>query len=419
MPARWNSGVADTFKDRYQELFEKIGTGAVQRERDHELPHEQLAWLVESGFSALLVPAEFGGGGARHSESLELLAELARHDPHLAHIFRTQLSTIDTALLDQTSPESPQTLAGIVAGDFYGAAILERSSAAVGTLETRVARDGDGWRLNGRKYYSTSTLYANRITVLAQLDHEHDHGEEAELVSVVVPADAPGVERIDDWAGFGQQLTASGTTVFHDVALPGDAVRPNRGEEDLGGHTGALLQVILLAVIDGITRNAVDDAVAYVAARNRTFSNAAASSPREDPIVQETVGDLIGRAYAVASARHRASEALDRSFAAARSGDPRRAAVAAQEAQVEAAAAQLVVVPNGLAVATELFDVGGASTVDRDRAFDRHWRNVRTIATHNPHRNKARLLGDVHLNGSALENNFLAGRSGDSGPGGS
>jgi hypothetical protein len=37
-----------------------------------------------------------------------------------------------------------------------------------------------------------------------------------------------------------------------------------------------------------------------------------------------------------------------------------------------------------LAETTELFEVGGASAVGTGHALDRHWRNVRTIASHNP-----------------------------------
>jgi alkylation response protein AidB-like acyl-CoA dehydrogenase len=50
---------------------------------------------------------------------------------------------------------------------------------------------------------------------------------------------------------------------------------------------------------------------------------------------------------------------------------------------------------------TELFEVGGASAVGKERALDRHWRNVRTIASHNPAVQRKRAIGDHVLNGRA------------------
>ncbi|MVT78222.1 hypothetical protein CVM73_22100 [Bradyrhizobium forestalis] len=39
---------------------------------------------------------------------------------------------------------------------------------------------------------------------------------------------------------------------------------------------------------------------------------------------------------------------------------------------------------SSLAATTELFEVGGAFSDLRELAIDRHWRNARTIASHNP-----------------------------------
>jgi hypothetical protein len=48
---------------------------------------------------------------------------------------------------------------------------------------------------------------------------------------------------------------------------------------------------------------------------------------------------------------------------------------------------------------TQLFEVGGASAVGKQHALDRHWRNVRTIASHNPAIHRKRAIGDYALNG--------------------
>ena len=46
-----------------------------------------------------------------------------------------------------------------------------------------------------------------------------------------------------------------------------------------------------------------------------------------------------------------------------------------------------------------IFDALGASDVSEELVLDRHWRNARTLASHNPRGHKARILGDWLING--------------------
>ena len=46
--------------------------------------------------------------------------------------------------------------------------------------------------------------------------------------------------------------------------------------------------------------------------------------------------------------------------------------------------------------------VGGASATKRSFNLDRHWRNARTLASHNPGTYKARAIGDHVINGTPL-----------------
>jgi len=55
----------------------------------------------------------------------------------------------------------------------------------------------------------------------------------------------------------------------------------------------------------------------------------------------------------------------------------------------------------------------GASGVSEDLLLDRHWRNARTLASHNPRVYKARILGDWLINGTdPLPNLAKLGRGG-------
>jgi alkylation response protein AidB-like acyl-CoA dehydrogenase len=59
-------------------------------------------------------------------------------------------------------------------------------------------------------------------------------------------------------------------------------------------------------------------------------------------------------------------------------------------------------------VTSRLFEVGGATAVLSESGLDRHWRNARTIASHNPAIFRQAAIGDYLLNGTEPETDFRA-----------
>ncbi len=74
----------------------------------------------------------------------------------------------------------------------------------------------------------------------------------------------------------------------------------------------------------------------------------------------------------------------------------------AHQAAVIAAKTKLIVDDLTIRSGSRLFDVGGASATKKSRNLDRHWRNARTLASHNPGSLKARALGEYELHGTPL-----------------
>ena len=72
------------------------------------------------------------------------------------------------------------------------------------------------------------------------------------------------------------------------------------------------------------------------------------------------------------------------------------------DASLRAAQAKVIVDDLALKAATLLFEVGGASATRESANLDRHWRNIRTISSHNPIAYKARAIGDYVVNGNQL-----------------
>jgi alkylation response protein AidB-like acyl-CoA dehydrogenase len=121
--------------------------------------------------------------------------------------------------------------------------------------------------------------------------------------------------------------------------------------------------------------------------------------------VQSVVGRVSAAAFAAEATVLAAAEQLDALTRAHVQGVVTQADHDA--ADVAAYQAQVVVVDLVLRSATELFEVGGASATSTERHLDRHWRNARTIASHNPVVLKERTIGDHVLNGTSPSAGFV------------
>jgi alkylation response protein AidB-like acyl-CoA dehydrogenase len=74
---------------------------------------------------------------------------------------------------------------------------------------------------------------------------------------------------------------------------------------------------------------------------------------------------------------------------------------ALERSWIAVAQAQTVVTDAVLDATTLVFDALGSSGTFRSLGLDRHWRNARTLASHNPRVHKRRIVGDLLVNGAS------------------
>ena len=382
----------------FRPIFERIAAGAAEREIERRLPFEEVGWLQKAGFGAVTVPVEFGGAGASVPQLFRLLIELAEADSNLPQLLRAHFTVVESFTVRPEGENRDRWLRLIGAGALFGNATHERSSATVGSLSTRVVPGPGGGFLSGVKHYSTGALFADWILVAAVDLNDNP-------LSVTVPGDAPGVDRRDDWDGFGQRLTGSGTTVFDKVFVPDSDIEAS----DFGApsHVTGFLQLVLLASLVGVGRAALRDATRFVSERTRVYSQGLADRATDDPLIQQVIGRLSALVYAAQAVTLSAAEAVGAAHDAAILGRSNAAAVA--RAEREAVQAQLVVTDLILTATTQLFEVGGASATSERLRLDRHWRNARTLSSHNPAIYQSRAIGDHLLNGDGLLYAWAAG----------
>ncbi|MFC5679653.1 acyl-CoA dehydrogenase family protein [Aeromicrobium endophyticum] len=384
-------------------IAERARAEAVQREREGTGLGDLVADLLSAGLGRLRVPARLGGVEASVAQLGSVLVDLSAAESNLTQVFRGHLGFVELllqqgrgAVVDELlglagqgrmfGPAASSRAAGATPGGAPPGPEPERPSGITLTDGVWLHDDGDGLRLSGAKYYTTGSLYADWINVLVV--------QESGVVEVVVPRDDPGVVIVDDWNGFGQRFTASGTATFTNVPVRDGFVLAH-DDPDVIDYLGAFYQLVHSATQAGIAQRATEDAAEVVRRRRRTYP-LAGGEPQQDPHVLGVVGEMASRAFGA-----RASVALlcDRADGYLSSdGHDRRRALDGLVA--DSAAVQVLNSRLSGEVGWLLFDAASASALDADLALDRHWRNARAVSSHNPSVYKARLVGDVAVNGT-------------------
>ncbi|CAH0145936.1 acyl-CoA dehydrogenase family protein [Microbacterium sp. Bi121] len=378
----------------FRPVFERIAEGAAERDRTRRRPHEQVDLLKQARFGALRLPREEGGFGATIEQEHALLIELGAADSNLPQIWRNHFAFVEDMLFDDERGRNEQWRAEIATGALFGGAWSEAGGRSFFDMRTALTRTAEGAVLSGQKFYSTGSLFADWISVLAT---GPDTGD---MSLVLIEADAAGVTLVDDWDGIGQRLTGSGTTTFDEVVVPGGRWYPFAQR---ARYQEAVYQLNHLATLAGICRAAQRDLTDAVRSRLRNYPQGLAAAPREDGQIQEVVGRVSALASSAEASVRWAARVLDDVVAVLAvdpaSDDP-DVVDALRAATIAVYEAQLTVTDAALQASTLLFDALSSSALAEDRALDRHWRNARTVASHNPRVYKARLVGDWHLNGA-------------------
>ena len=162
----------------------------------------------------------------------------------------------------------------------------------------------------------------------------------------------------------------------------------------------SFLQLVLLTSMAGAGRAALREAIAFVLPRNRTFnvpSGPGRALPKDDPLVQRVIGRVSSLVYTAETLVLTLAQHLEDLYQLAQHGKATEADFVTT--QIKAFQTQQIVIPTVLDATTAIFDVGGASATSEKRQLDRHWRNARTAASHNPAIQRERAIGDYFLNG--------------------
>ncbi|MET9428832.1 acyl-CoA dehydrogenase family protein [Streptomyces sp. NPDC003036] len=371
-------------------VVKDLAEGAIARDLNRELPREQVRAVADAGFSRLRIPKEWGGDGLTIPEWGEVLIELAAADSNIPQILRGHIAFVEDVVHRPDEDYRKRWLPRLLDGQVVGNAWAEAGPIAMGQKNTIFTRHDDGMTVSGKKHYTTGSIFADWADVSGVY--------EGQSVAGFVSMHQPGITVHDDWDGFGQRTTGTGTLLFNEARVDPRDVSPF---EDRIRYQTPLYQWILLVVQAGIAVAVERDITEAVRNRQRNYSHSSAILAKDDPNIQSVVGEISSIAYTARALTRGVAEALQRASetgVAGRDSEEDREANLVAEIRSEQAQVMLSeLVPRS---ATLLFNALGASATSTGRDLDRHWRNSRTVASHNPAIFKQRAIGDWLLNGT-------------------
>lgn len=371
-------------------VVKDLAEGAIARDRNRELPREQVRAVADAGFSRLRIPKEWGGDGLTIPEWGDVLIELAAADSNIPQIFRGHIAFVEDVVHRPDEDYRKRWLPRLLDGQVVGNAWAEAGPIAMGQKNTLFTRQDDEMTVSGQKHYTTGSIFADWADVSGVY--------EGQSVAGFVSMHQSGVTVHDDWDGFGQRTTGTGTLFFNEARVDPRDVSPFA--ERIRYQT-PFYQWILLVVQAGIAVAVERDITEAVRNRQRNYSHSSATHAKDDPNIQSVVGEISSIAYTARALTRGVAEALQRASetgVAGRDSEEDREANLVAEIRSEQAQVMLSeLVPRS---ATLLFNALGASATSAGRALDRHWRNSRTVASHNPVIFKQRAIGDWLLNGT-------------------
>lgn len=366
-------------------LARDVASGASKRDRERIFPIAELDAFSQSGLWSINVPKAFGGPEVSYATLVKVVQILSAADPSLSQISQNHLGVV--AAIRTVSDEAQQKLlfGEVLKGLRFGNAFSEFGTKRAVDFDTKFTDAGDHVVVTGRKFYSTGALLAHYVPIVAVDD-------QGRAWYAIADRNAEGLTVIDDWSGFGQRTTASGTVILDNVKVPKTHLVPGYKGYDKPTADGAIFQIIQVGVDVGIAEAAINDTLEFVRTRSRPWVDSGLDKASDDPYSIQAVGRLSLRLHAAEALQEKAGLAVDAAVAA-----PSAESVA--KAQIAVAEAKILSTEIAIEATNTLFELAGTRSTLADHNFDRHWRNARVHTLHDPVRWKYAIVGNYVLNG--------------------
>lgn len=365
-------------------LAEQFKINSVQRDAERILPFEEIEAYSQSGLWAITVPKEYGGAEVSSYTVAQVIALMSGIDGSIGQIPQNHFYGLEILRNNGTEEQKQKLYAEVLKGARFGNALAEFKTKTAAQRQTAIRKTEQGYVINGEKFYCTGSLFAHRIPTLVV-----DESEQQFLA--FVPRDSEGLTLIDDWSGFGQRTTGSGTVKFDNVhVLEEDVVRFDTAYSR-PTVSGPFAQLLHASIETGIARAAFKETLNCVR-QARPWIDSGVDKATDDPLTKLELGRVIADVRASEVLLKQAARSVD-----AAKADPTEARVA--KASLDVAKARAHSSETALKASSKLIELAGSRGSQREDGLDRFWRNARVHTLHDASRWKYYFIANYLLNG--------------------
>lgn len=370
-----------------QQLSQQFKQNAVLRDAERILPFEEIELFSQSGLWAITVPKQYGGAEVSSHTVAKIIALFSGADGSIGQIPQNHFYALEVLRNTGSESQKQKLYAEVLGGARFGNALAEFKTKTAAQKQTLISvantEQQQGYYVNGEKFYCTGSLFAHRIPTLVRDENNREF-------LAFIPSDAQGLQRIDDWTGFGQKTTGSGTVKFDQVFVAAEDVIAFDTTFENPSLVGPFAQIMHASIEVGIARAAFEETLQRVK-QARAWIDANVEHANQDPLTIYEIGRI--------AADVRASEALLKQ--AAQSIDlakPQPNAENIAKASIDVAKVRAHSTETALKASSKLIELAGSRGSQRIDGLDRHWRNARVHTLHDAARWKYYFIGNYVLN---------------------
>jgi len=359
--------------------------GRNQRDQQRLLPFAEIDLFSQKGLGGMRIPKQYGGAFVANKTLTHVFRIINKADSSVGQIPQNQIALLNMIHIMGTEEQKQFIYNEILKGKRLANGGPERNTKDTKTLATTLTFENGRYFVNGEKFYSTGSSFAHWLAIKAI--HPEGH-----VVLTIVDRNAEGVEVLDNWNGFGQRTTSSGTVKLQHVEVDPLLIFDERLLGNQPSYRGAYSQLMQVAIDVGIAEGAFADTLTAVH-KARPIVDAQVEKASFEHYTLQEVGKssvLLDAAILLLDEAAKYLDELDQ-LESVTDEQAAKASILVAEAKVYANDA-------ALHISEKLLELGGSRSSLSQHNLDQHWRNARVHTLHDPIRWKLHALGDYYLN---------------------
>jgi alkylation response protein AidB-like acyl-CoA dehydrogenase len=258
--------------------------------------------FIDAGLANWWIPRDYGGRGVSLEESVHLVEELSYGDAGLAFAFYISILSSTMIALYGSERQKERYLRAMAEEGCFGATLGSERLAGSELLKITASavRSGDGYRVQGEKFFSTNAAFADHLAVLVRTP-----GEDLDFRLFLLDRNHPGLRIVQRWRTLGCRAAATYQATLEECMVPAEAALQHNGLRVLEAAMNPS-RLLIAATAVGVARRVRDVCLAY--AREKPFRDDQLLS---SPVFAAKIGEMEMHIEAMHSVCVQAARELD------------------------------------------------------------------------------------------------------------